>query len=318
MKKTTLALLSGGISSERDVSLCGGDQVFAALDKTRYHVRRYDPKTDLARLAAEADMIDIALIILHGPYGEDGTIQGFLDLLGIPYQGSGVLGSALAMNKVVSKEMFQRHDLPTPHAISCRKKDKIDPSRCMDTVGLPLVVKPGSGGSSIGMSLVKTKEGFLPALDKAFACDDVLLIERFLKGIELTVSVIGNEDLEALPVVEIIPDEKYDFFEYDAKYLAGESREICPARISESLAEKAREYAKTAHRALSCRGYSRTDMICKGEDIYVLETNTIPGMTRTSLLPLAARTAGMDFSQLLDRLIELGLEAHENKKQIHI
>ena len=315
MKKINVALLSGGRSSERDVSLNGGDQVFSALDKTRYTVRRYDPETELIRLSEDARKIDIALIILHGPFGEDGTIQGFLDLLDIPYQGSGVLGSALAMNKIISKEIFKYHGLPTPPGMTCRKKKSIDTFRCIETLGLPVVVKPASGGSSIGMSLAKTPEGLHAAIEKAFAFDDVILIESYLKGIELTVSVIGNDDLTALPVVEIIPDEKYDFFEYDAKYLPGETREICPARISDALAKKAQEVARKAHRALFCQGYSRTDMICREDEIYVLETNTIPGMTRTSLLPLAAETAGIGFSELLDRLIELGIEAHKDKKQ---
>jgi D-alanine-D-alanine ligase len=314
MKKINVALLSGGRSSERDVSLNGGNQVFEALDKARYNIHRYDPETDLTRLSQDAQKIDIALIILHGPFGEDGTIQGFLDLLDIPYQGSGVLGSALAMNKIISKEIFKHHGLPTPAAMAFCKKDRIDAAHCLETLGLPVVVKPGSGGSSIGMSLVKTHEDLQPALKKAFACDDVLLIESYLKGTELTVSVVGNDELTALPVVEIIPDKKYDFFEYDAKYTAGETREICPARISDQLAKKAQEFSMTAHRALFCRGYSRTDMICRENEIYVLETNTIPGMTRTSLLPLAAKTAGISFTELLDRLIELGLEGWRDKK----
>lgn len=313
-KKINVALLSGGRSSEREVSLSGGDQVYEALDKTRYDIRRYDPKTDLTRLAQDAAAIDVALIILHGPFGEDGTIQGFLDLLDIPYQGSGVLGSALAMNKVISKEIFRRNGIPTPQDMTFRRNDPIDAPRCIETLGLPMVVKPGAGGSSIGMSLVKTPADFTPAIQKAFSADDVLLLESYLKGTELTASVIGNEELTALPVIEIIPDQKYDFFEYDAKYLAGETREICPARISDHLAKKAQEYAKRAHRALFCQGYSRTDMICSADEIYVLETNTIPGMTRTSLLPLAARTAGIDFSQLLDKLIALGIEAYNRRK----
>ncbi len=313
-KKINVALLSGGRSSEREVSLSGGDQVYEALDKTRYNIRRYDPKTDLTRLSQDAGTIDVALIILHGPFGEDGTIQGFLDLLDIPYQGSGVLGSALAMNKVISKEIFRRNGIPTPQDMTFRRNDPIDAPRCIETLGLPMVVKPGAGGSSIGMSLVKTPADFTPAIQKAFAADDVLLLESYLKGTELTASVIGNEELTALPVIEIIPNQKYDFFEYDAKYLAGETREICPARISDHLAKKAQEYAKRAHRALSCQGYSRTDMICHEDEIYVLETNTIPGMTQTSLLPLAARTAGIDFSQLLDKLIALGIEAYNRRK----
>lgn len=316
MKKLNIALLSGGRSSEREVSLKGGDQVLEALDKEKYHVVRYDPKTDLKLLMADAEDIDLALIILHGPYGEDGTIQGFLDLLDIPYQGAGVLGSALAMNKVVSKEIYRQNNIPTPPYRVLRQTDLFDAGVCMGELGLPIVVKPSGGGSSIGMTLAKTEMDLNAAVDKAFSHDPTLVLEAYLKGIELTVSVLGNEHLHALPVIEIVPDGKYDFFEYEAKYTQGETKEICPARIDDHLTEKAQNLAKKAHLALSLRGYSRSDMICRDGEIYVLETNTIPGMTETSLLPLAAKTAGMSFSQLLDQLIELGLKAHLDRKKI--
>ena len=314
MKKLTLALISGGLSSEREVSLNGGDQVFGALNKEKYSIIRYDPKTDLGRLVADAPQIDAALIILHGSFGEDGTIQGLLDLLDIPYQGSGVLGSALAMNKLVSKQLYEQSGLPVPPYIVKRRGDAIDPEECTKRLGLPLVVKPVKGGSSIGMSIVNSTDFLKDSVDVAFAYDDEILIEVFIEGIELTGGIIGNDRTEALPIVEIIPDERYDFFDYVAKYTAGATREICPARIDDTLAEKAQTYAKMAHRALFCKGYSRTDMILKNKNIYVLETNTIPGMTQTSLLPLAAGTAGITFSRLLDRLIELGIEEHGNRK----
>jgi D-alanine-D-alanine ligase len=308
MKKLNVALLSGGKSSEREVSLSGGEQVYQALDKEKYHVVRYDPETDLSKLVAAAEKTDIALIILHGPFGEDGTIQGLLDLLDIPYQGSGVLGSALSMNKIAAKGIYHQNDLPTPACRILGKADIVDVKECVCAVGLPMVVKPGTGGSSIGMSLVRKKEELPPALEKAFIYDDAVILESYVKGVEITGSVIGNDKLTALPIVEIIPDEKYDFFEYDAKYTAGETREICPARINDALTRKAQYLAMASHKVLFCRGYSRTDMIYDGNEIYILETNTIPGMTETSLLPLAAKTAGMSFSRLLDRLIELGLE----------
>lgn len=313
MKKKTIALLSGGRSSEREVSLNGGDQVFNALDTSKYHVLRYDPKMDLHLLVKDASKIDVALIILHGPYGEDGRIQGFLDLLDIPYQGSGVLGSALAMNKIATKQVYHQSGLPAPSYVVINKEDDVDPESCFKKLGLPVVVKPACAGSSIGMSLVKEKNDFQKALETAFLHDDTLLIEAFISGLEITGSVIGNENLTALPIVEIIPNKNYDFFEYEAKYNSGETTEICPARISETLTKKAQSYAKTAHKALFCRGYSRTDMICFQDDIYVLETNTIPGMTQTSLLPLAANTAGISFAALLDQLIELAIEEHQCK-----
>jgi len=310
MKKLTVALLSGGISSEREVSINSGNQVFEALDKEKYEIIRYDPQTDIARLVADASKIDVALIILHGLYGEDGTVQGLLDLLNIPYQGSGVLGSAIAMNKIISKQLFEKHALPIPEYIIAKKGDTIDPAYCQKQIGLPMVVKPAEGGSSVGMSIVKTEDTLKSALKKAFEYDETVLVESYIKGIEITGGVIGNKDLQALPIIEIIPDEKHDFFDYEAKYTAGITREICPARIDDSLTVQAQTYAKKAHQALSCEGYSRTDMILKDNDIYVLETNTIPGMTPTSLLPQAAHAAGLDFGQLLDRLIELGIERH--------
>lgn len=310
----TVALLSGGISSEREVSLKSGDQVYAALDKEKYRVIRYDPSTDLGRLVADAPTIDVALIILHGPFGEDGTVQGLLDLLGIPYQGSGVLGSAVAMDKLVSKQLYEKSGIPVPAYITICREDAHPHEACLNRIGLPLVVKPAKGGSSIGMAIVKTTEALGPAIEEAFRHDDTLLIESYIQGTELTVGVIGNRDLKALPVIEIIPDSRYAFFDYHAKYLPGASQEICPARIDERLTEKAQNYARMAHRALFCQGYSRTDMILKDGEMFVLETNTIPGMTATSLLPRAAKTAGISFPKLLDTLIELGIESKPKRR----
>jgi D-alanine-D-alanine ligase len=310
MKKLTVALLSGGVSSEREVSLHSGDQVYEALDKKKYHVLRYDPKTDLPRLVNDASRIDIALIILHGPYGEDGTVQGLLELLNIPYQGSGVLGSALAMNKLATKKLYEKAGLPVPLYKIQAPDEELDVDTCVKQFGLPLVVKPVEGGSSVGMSIVRSAEDLKGALNHAFSFDDTGLIEAYIDGMELTAGVIGNKELEALPIIEIIPDDAHEFFDYEAKYTAGITQEICPARIDDELTLKAQSYAKIAHQALFCKGYSRTDMILKGRDIYVLETNTIPGMTATSLLPQAAQKAGINFSQLLDKLLELGLEAH--------
>ncbi|MBC2716367.1 MAG: D-alanine--D-alanine ligase [Desulfobacteraceae bacterium] len=307
-KIITVALLSGGTSSEREVSLSGGDHVYHALDKNRYNVFRYDPKTEIAQLIADARKIDVALIILHGAHGEDGTVQGLLDLLNIPYQCSGPLGSSVAINKLASKHFYAQCNIPTPTYMTFRTNDSIDADTCISRLGLPIVVKPVSGGSSIGMTIAHSKNDLIKALDKAFEYDDTVLLEEYIKGTEITGAVIGNKNPEALPIVEIVPNDTYEFFDYQAKYTAGETEEICPARISEKLTKRAWELAKKSHSALFCKGCSRTDMIIKGEDIYVLETNTIPGMTASSLLPLAAEKAGMNFSQLIDRLIELGLE----------
>lgn len=308
MGKITVALISGGVSSEREVSINSGNQVYDVLDKDRYHVLRYDPKTDLARLVADAPRIDVALIILHGPYGEDGTVQGLLELLNIPYQGSGVLGSALAMNKLYAKYMYEQSGIPVPPYLVLGKNDPIRTDTIIGRLDLPLVIKPVEGGSSVGMSIVRSRETFTDAVAKAFEEDDSVLVEAYIEGVELTGGVIGNAELQALPLIEIIPEQGHEFFDYHAKYTAGATREICPARVDETITQKAQSYAVMAHQALACRGYSRTDMILSGKALYVLETNTIPGMTATSLLPQAAQAAGIPFGNLMDRLIQLALE----------
>lgn len=312
MKRLTIALLSGSISSERNVSIDGGNQVFEALDKEKYRVIRYDPEGDLGRLVSDAPLIDAALIILHGPFGEDGTVQGLLDLLDIPYQGSGVLGSALAINKLASKRLYEHAGLLVPPYIAKIGGDVIDPEACVKRLGLPLVIKPVKGGSSIGTTIVRSIDFLKDAVDTAFAYDDAILIEAYIEGTELTGSVVGNDELEALPIIEIVPDKRHDFFDYDTKYVPGLAREICPARIDDTLTENVQACAIMAHKTLFCKGYSRTDMILKDRSIYVLETNTIPGMTPTSLLPLAAKAAGINFTQLLDRLIELSIDGHKS------
>ena len=307
-KKLTVALLAGGKSAERDVSLSSGEQVFQSLDKSRYNVLKYDPATDLPLLAKDAGGIDVALIILHGRLGEDGTIQGLLESLGIPYQGSGVLGSAMAMNKIVSKQLYVQAGLPTPPYTVADRSNPPPASEILSALELPVVIKPEHEGSSIGLTIVKEKEKLQGALEKAWSFDRRCLVEKYMKGVEITAGVLGNDDLLALPLIEICPEERYEFFDYEAKYTPGATREICPARVSPELARRAMDYAGRAHRALHCRGYSRTDMILCGNDLYLLETNTIPGMTATSLFPQAAAHAGLDFSALLDRLIELALE----------
>lgn len=312
-KKITVALISGGTSSERDVSVKSGDQVFQYLDKEKYHILRYDPRTDIPKLLSDAPCIDIALIMLHGPYGEDGTVQGLLDLLNIPYQCSGVLGSAVSMNKLTSKHLYEQAGIPVPAYLALEAHEKIDMGDCVCRLGLPLVVKPVCGGSSIGTTIVYSAGELPDAVASAFAHDDTILLEAFIRGTEITGAVIGNNDIEALPLVEIIPAADRKFFDYSAKYDEdAKTNEICPARIPDEAAETARNLAVQAHRALFCQGYSRTDMIVRDGAVYVLETNTIPGMTTSSLLPQAAAKAGMTFSRLLDRLVELGLERHRH------
>jgi D-alanine-D-alanine ligase len=314
MKKLTVALLMGGVSSEREVSLKSGNQVYEALDKEKYNVIRYDPKEDIPKLIADAPQIDAALVILHGRYGEDGTVQGLLELIGIPYQGSGVLGSATAMNKLAAKKLYEQAGLLVPPYVVFQNNETIDTDVCDSQVGFPIVVKPVEGGSSIGMSIIKEKKDLPSAIQKAFEYDHTIILERYISGMEITGGVIGNDSPEALPLIEIIPGKDYSFFDYEAKYQPGATEEICPARLDESQTETAQSLAVKAHQALFCRGYSRTDMIVNTEgEIFVLETNTIPGMTPTSLLPQAAQAYGLTFSRLLDRLIELGIEEHRQR-----
>lgn len=308
MKKLRVALLIGGLSNERAISLKSGAEVQNALNPERYQTMVYDLKDSLPRLVADAPRIDVALIILHGRFGEDGTVQGLLELLGIPYQGSGVLGSAVAMNKRLTKALYRLEGLPVARDRVVRRGDRPVMDLVAEELGWPIVVKPNNEGSSIGIRMVNTLDELSGAIEAALTLDNEVLLEEYINGREITAGVLGNQVLQALPIIEIIPSKEYAFFDYEAKYKERASQEICPAELPEQVTLMAQEYALRAHRVLELRGYSRTDMIVRGEEVILLETNTIPGMTRTSLFPLAARTAGMDFSALLDRLIDLALE----------
>ncbi|QJA06544.1 D-alanine--D-alanine ligase [Thermosulfurimonas marina] len=299
-----VALLAGGDSPEREVALRGGAAVERALKARGHEVVRFDPPRDLPRLAERAAEFDAAFLVLHGPGGEDGTIQGFLDSLGLPYQGAGVLGSALAIHKGLSRLLYREAGLSVPPGgLFSRKERERIPSFC-EELGYPVVVKPATQGSSLGLSVVKSPEDLSSALERALALDREVVVEKFLRGRELTVAVLGEE---ALPVVEIIP-QGAEYFDYHTKYTPGAAREICPAEIPEEVARRAQEAALRAHQALRLRHYSRTDLLLVEGEIYLLETNTIPGMTETSLLPLAARAAGLSFEDLVERLLEMALE----------
>lgn len=313
-EKLHVALVAGGTSGEREVSLNGAAGVEKALDPDKFLIRRYDPATDLAKLAADAPEIDFAFILLHGLHGEDGTMQGFLDLLGVPYQGSGVLGSAIAMDKHLAKELYRLNGLPVAEWRVVTALERIDFVELMSDFGLPVVIKPVHEGSSLGLTLAGSEQELKDGIEAALRHDSHVMVEKYIRGRELTVGVLGNETLEPLPVIEIIPGEEFSFFDYDAKYKPGASEEICPAEISEEVTSLAQQYGVTAHRALRLKGYSRTDMILGEDDsLYLLETNTIPGMTVTSLMPQAAAEYGLPFPQFLERLIELGLEGKLEK-----
>ncbi len=308
-RKIRVALLAGGQSGERDVSLAGAAGFEAAIDRERFELTRYDPKTDLEFLARDAQRIDVAFILLHGTYGEDGTMQGYLDLLGIPYQGSGVLGSALAMDKNMAKTLYQLEGLPVARWEMAQAEDRDSADRLLGSVNLPLVIKPVREGSSLGMSIAHDEQQLLDGVRLAYEHDSQVMVEEFIEGREITVGVIGNEQVMPLPLVEIIPGDEFEFFDYEAKYKSGGAREVCPADVDADIAAQAQEFGLAAHRVLQLRGYSRTDMILTpAGKLYLLETNTIPGMTPTSLLPQAAAEAGLDFRALISRLLDLALE----------
>ena len=255
---------------------------------------------------------DVVFIAIHGGAGENGTVQGMLDLLGIPYVGSGVLASAMALNKVVAKKLFEREGIPTPKWIAVKASRRAGAAaRIVAELGLPCVVKPVSEGSSIGVTIVREEPQLEPALDLAFRYGPEVLVEEFIRGVEITGPVLGNDDPEVLPLIEIVPSQQYEFYDYEAKYTPGATEEIIPARIPEAWAQRARELTLAAHQALGCRGMSRVDMIVGPDDVYVIELQTIPGLTDTSLVPRAAEAAGIPFPKLVDRLIELALEGRE-------
>lgn len=312
-KKLRVALLAGGRSGEREVSLRGAAGIEKALDPQKYTVLRFDPVSDLVALAKVADSIDVAFILLHGVYGEDGTVQGYLELLDIPYQGSGVLGSALAMDKNLSKSLYRLHGLPVADWEVVVKDSPTPVSVLLENLRLPLVVKPVREGSSLGMTIARSAEELQQGIEKAFVHDPEVMVERFIEGREITVGVLGNHQPVALPLIEIIPGQEFEFFDYEAKYQPGATQEVCPAPVSAEVTAMAQAYAQKAHEVLKLRGYSRTDMMINDAgEIFLLETNTIPGMTETSLFPQAAAVHGLDFPQLLERLIELALENHNS------
>lgn len=308
-QKMRIALLAGGTSGEREVSLNGAAQVEKALAGEKFSVRRFDTATDLAELVAAKDEIDFAFILLHGLQGEDGTMQGLLNLLGIPHQGSGVLGSAIAMDKHLAKELYRMEGLPVAEWEIVTPENAKDAAQMVTRFGLPLVVKPVREGSSLGMTIARTEAELLDGIEKALSHGRQVMVEQYIRGRELTAGIIGNDTLEALPLIEIVPGKEYTFFDYNAKYKPGATSEICPAPVSDEITRKAQDYAVRAHKVLRLRGYSRTDMMLdENDNIYLLETNTIPGMTATSLLPQAAAKHGLDFPTFLARLIELGME----------
>ena len=303
MKKIRVAVLMGGTSNEREVSLRTGQNVAKALDRSRYQVQLIDYSGDVVEIIALRDQVDVLFMALHGPGGEDGRLQGLLDLLNICYTGSGVLGSAAAMHKGAAKDLYTVAGIPTPLACQIHSNmSEVDYRNECVKVGFPCVIKPANEGSTFGISIVQNDNELNAAIENAFRYDDELIIESFVSGVEISVPVLGTRMLQALPIVEIIP--RSGFYDYEMKYTAGATEEICPARISTTAALLAAEYAIRAHKILHCAGVSRSDMIVTGDQVTVLETNTLPGLTDTSLLPISAQVAGISFAELIDFLID--------------
>lgn len=305
-----VAVLRGGNSGEREVSLASGNAVAEALKTVGFQVTVLDPaeKKDLIDLV-ENDY-DVAFLALHGRGGEDGTMQGFLETIGLPYTGSGVYASALAMSKCNAKQRYKEAGLPTLPSVTLSKGQDYSIDDIVEELGDHCVIKASKEGSSIGLYIEKGAEAIQDAIDKAFEHDDQVLVEKYCKGRELTVGVIGNADPTALPIIEIVP--RNEFYDFDAKYSPGGSTHICPAEIDEGIAAKIRSCAEQAHKAIGCRGESRTDFLLEESgDFWILETNTLPGMTATSLLPDAASKIGLSYENLCKKLIELALDIED-------
>lgn len=302
-----VAVLMGGRSAEREVSLHTGEQVAAALAETDHDVVTIDAGERAFIRRIEDAAPDAVFICLHGRFGEDGTVQGLLELLELPYVGSGVLSSALAMDKVMTKHVFTAAGIPTPAYVALDAGEPFDTARIADILGPKAVVKPASEGSAIGVTISHAPDELPDAIEEAFRHDESVLVEAFVSGVEVTVGILGNRELTALPTLEIVPE--HEFYDYESKYVPGMSAHIIPARVSEHAQAVCTSLSIDAHRALKCRGMSRTDMIVtEDEQVLVLEVNTIPGMTSTSLLPDAARAAGISFPELCARLVALALE----------
>ena len=308
-----VTVLLGGRSAEREVSLKTGAQVAAALASRDFAVSTVDTGEAgfIERIVASAP--DVVFIALHGRFGEDGTIQGLLELLDLPYVGSGVMASAVAMNKVMTKHVYATYGLTTPTYQVVRRSEPFDIEEITDALGPHTVVKPANEGSSVGMTIVADPASLRDAIDVAFGFDPLVLVERFEEGVEVTVGVIGDDEPVALPTLEIVP--VHDFYDYESKYMPGMSRHIIPAGVSQEARTECQRLAVEAHRALGCSGMSRSDTIVTPQgSVFLLETNTIPGMTKTSLLPDAAAAAGIGFPELCERLVGLGLESWKARR----
>lgn len=310
-KEIRVVVICGGTSTEREVSLRSGHAVYNGLKKAGFsNVSLFELNNDNVRELLSIDL-DLAFLALHGKDGEDGRIQSFLELAGIPYTGPGVQASVLCMNKLLTKAILKNSKIPTADYIVFSKDDlnqyDFVEKRIIDCIGLPAVVKAPSQGSSIGISIVKSKDDIKGALLDSFKYDDMIMVEKFVDGIEVTIPILGNEELKILPIIEIVSE--HDFYDYTAKYTSGLCHHIIPARLSKHEVENVQKIGKAAYKALGCTGVSRVDFIVdKIEGPKVVEVNTIPGMTEMSLVPDSAKAVNISFEELVSCIVELGVK----------
>ncbi len=303
-KKLKVGVIAGGISSEREISLLTGGNIYKSLLASGYDVIFIDPKNDFL---PELKKINIAFLALHGKYGEDGTIQGLLEFMKIPYTGSGVLGSAIAINKLLSKKIMGHENILTPDYVALDYDKRMDLADIKKLIKgklcFPLIVKPNSEGSTIGISIARDHKQLESAIKNAYRYDKKILIERYISGKELTVGIIGNYPV-ALPIIEIKP--RSGFYDYEAKYVEKTTEYIVPAVLDKKVYKKISDAAVICHRSLECSGISRVDFILDcNNNAYAFELNTMPGMTATSLVPKAAKAAGISFDHLVEIILDM-------------
>jgi D-alanine-D-alanine ligase len=345
-----IAVFMGGTSAERDVSLVSGLAVVKNLRAIGHEVNPIDPARGFlplndGELRAIAEIeenppenaelrqytnekivetvmspklkrVDVVFLILHGGVGEDGTIQAMLDLMDVPYSGSGVLGSAMAMDKLISKKLFIADNIPTPEYIVLENSRKVTPdsidAKIRSQIGYPVIIKPVSQGSSVGLTLVNNQEDLPKALAYGFQYDNRLLCEKYIAGRELTVSILGDE---ALPIAECVPEG--GLYDYEHKYTDGRTEYICPAVLTDEIRQETSRLGLKAFKSLNCSGFGRVDFRLSDDSrLYCLEVNTLPGMTSHSLVPKAAKAKGMTFPQLVEKICLIAIEDFKKRKNI--
>lgn len=304
-----IGVLMGGMSSEREVSLRSGSAVFDALKKRGYNAVAVDAASNICEVLKK-EKIDIAFLVLHGGWGEDGSIQGLLEVMGIPYTGSDVISSAIAMNKAASKKIFLYHRIPAPSfTVVSENSETLNSKLSTINFEMPWVVKPVCEGSSVGVSIVRDKGQIESALKTGFSCGNEIIIEKYIEGKEVHIGILNDR---ALGGVEV--KTSFEFYSYEAKYTAGLTEYILPPPIEEAVYMKAKDVALSANRALGCSGATRVDLrIDNDGNPYVLEVNTLPGMTETSLLPKIAKEAGFDFPALVEEILKGAIEREQRR-----